>query len=118
MGAKMRQWALLEKVYQRFQQANLAIKYSPMPVVVAPVGRVLGGGCEIVMHGQQVRAAAETYIGLVEVGAGADPGWRRLQGAAGALAGDDATSRDRSRARATSSRSWRWRRWRRAPTTR
>ena len=41
-----------------------------VPVVVAPAGRTLGGGAEIVMHGQKVRAAAETYIGLVEVGAG------------------------------------------------
>ncbi len=73
MGAKMRQWALLEKAVTNFQQANLAIKYSPAPVVVAPVGQVLGGGCEIVMHGQKVRAAAETYLGLVEVGLGLLP---------------------------------------------
>ncbi len=73
MGAKMRQWALLEKAVTNFQQANLTIKYSPTPVVVAPVGQVLGGGCEIVMHGQKVRAAAETYLGLVEVGLGLLP---------------------------------------------
>ncbi len=73
MGARMRQWALLEKVTNAFQQANLALKYSKVPVVVAPVGRVLGGGAEIVMHGQHVRAAVETYIGLVEVGAGLIP---------------------------------------------
>jgi 3-hydroxyacyl-CoA dehydrogenase len=73
MAAKMRQWALLEKSTTNFQQANMTIKYSPTPVVVAPVGRVLGGGCEIVMHGQKVRAAAETYLGLVEVGAGLIP---------------------------------------------
>jgi 3-hydroxyacyl-CoA dehydrogenase len=42
-------------------------------VVVAPAGRVLGGGCEIAMHGQKTRAAAETYLGLVEVGAGLIP---------------------------------------------
>jgi 3-hydroxyacyl-CoA dehydrogenase len=51
----------------------MTIKYSPVPVVVAPVGQVLGGGCEIVMHGQKVRAAAETYLGLVEVGLGLLP---------------------------------------------
>lgn len=73
MGARMRQWALLEKVTHAFQQANLALKYSPVPVVVAPAGRVLGGGAEIVMHGQHVRAAVETYIGLVEVGVGLIP---------------------------------------------
>ena len=44
-----------------------------MPVVVAPAGRALGGGCEIVMHGQHVRAAVETYMGLVEVGVGVIP---------------------------------------------
>jgi 3-hydroxyacyl-CoA dehydrogenase len=73
MGARMRQWPLLEKVTNAFQQANLALKYSRVPVVVAPAGRVLGGGAEIVMHGQHVRAAVETYIGLVEVGAGLIP---------------------------------------------
>ena len=73
MGAKMRQWALMEKAVATFQQANMTIKYSPVPVVVAPVGQVLGGGCEIVMHGQKVRAAAETYLGLVEVGLGLLP---------------------------------------------
>ena len=46
---------------------------APTPVVVAPAGRTLGGGAEIVMHGQTVRAAAETYLGLVEVGAGRHP---------------------------------------------
>jgi 3-hydroxyacyl-CoA dehydrogenase len=73
MAAKMRQWPAIEKVMINFQQANMAIKYSPVPVVVAPAGRVLGGGCEIVMHGQKVRAAVETYLGLVEVGAGLIP---------------------------------------------
>ncbi|HEX6542420.1 MAG TPA: hypothetical protein VF040_11750, partial [Ktedonobacterales bacterium] len=73
MAAKMRQWPLLERATTNFQQANLAIKYSPVPVVVAPVGRVLGGGCEIAMHGYKTRAAAETYLGLVEVGAGLIP---------------------------------------------
>ncbi len=73
MGAKMRQWALLEKAVTNFQQANQTIRYSPVPVVVAPAGRVLGGGCEIAMHGQKTRAAAETYLGLVEVGAGLIP---------------------------------------------
>ena len=73
MAAKMRMWPVLEKVTNAFQQANLALKYSPVPVVVAPAGRTLGGGAEIVMHGAHVRAAVETYIGLVEVGAGLIP---------------------------------------------
>ena len=44
-----------------------------MPVVVAPAGLTLGGGCEIVLHADRVQAAAETYIGLVEVGVGLIP---------------------------------------------
>ena len=44
-----------------------------MPVVVAPAGLTLGGGCEIALHGDRVQAAAETYIGLVEVGVGLIP---------------------------------------------
>jgi 3-hydroxyacyl-CoA dehydrogenase len=73
MASKMRMWPMIEKATNALQQAHLALKYSEVPVVVAPVGRVLGGGAEIVMHGQRVRAAAETYIGLVEVGAGLIP---------------------------------------------
>jgi 3-hydroxyacyl-CoA dehydrogenase len=73
MGAKMRMWPMIEKAVAALQQAHLALKYSPVPVVVAPAGRALGGGCEIVMHGHKVRAAAETYLGLVEVGAGVIP---------------------------------------------
>jgi 3-hydroxyacyl-CoA dehydrogenase len=73
MAARMRQFPLIERGVTNLQQAHLALKYSPVPVVVAPAGRVLGGGCEIVMHAQHVRAAVETYIGLVEVGVGLIP---------------------------------------------
>jgi 3-hydroxyacyl-CoA dehydrogenase len=73
MASKMRQFQLIERGVNNLQQAHLGLKYSPMPVVVAPAGRTLGGGAEIVLHGQYVRAAAETYIGLVEVGAGVIP---------------------------------------------
>ena len=45
----------------------------PCPVVVAPAGLALGGGCEIALHGDRVQAAAETYMGLVEVGVGLIP---------------------------------------------
>jgi 3-hydroxyacyl-CoA dehydrogenase len=93
MAAKMRMWPLLEKAVTGLQQANQALKYSPVPVVVAPAGRALGGGAEIIMHGQHVRAAAETYIGLVEVGIGLVPAgggckemlarWQALSAAAG-----------------------------------
>ncbi len=73
MAAKMRMWPMIERATAALQQAHLALKYSTVPVVVAPAGRTLGGGCEIVMHGHKVRAAAETYLGLVEVGAGVVP---------------------------------------------
>ena len=51
----------------------MRLRYSAKPVVTAPYGLTLGGGCEIAMHGDRVRAAAETYIGLVEVGVGVIP---------------------------------------------
>ncbi|WP_069806122.1 3-hydroxyacyl-CoA dehydrogenase/enoyl-CoA hydratase family protein [Thermogemmatispora onikobensis] len=74
VGARNGQWEMLEQAVNSFQQVNMLLKYSPIPVVVAPTGRTLGGGCEIVMHSSHVRAHAETYIGLVEVGAGLVPG--------------------------------------------
>src|SRR5258705_7441640 len=56
-----------------FQASTMSLRYSPKPVVVAPYNLVFGGGCEMVLHGDRVRAAAETYIGLVEVGVGIIP---------------------------------------------
>ncbi len=73
MGARQGEWKLIEGAINELQQANQMLKYSPIPVVVAPSGMALGGGCEIVMHGQHVRAHAESYIGLVEVGVGLVP---------------------------------------------
>jgi 3-hydroxyacyl-CoA dehydrogenase len=73
MASRMRQFPLIERATNALQQTNLGLKYSKVPTVVAPAGRALGGGCEIIMHGQHVRAAAESYIGLVEVGAGLVP---------------------------------------------
>jgi 3-hydroxyacyl-CoA dehydrogenase len=57
------------------QQALKALKYAPFPVVAAPAGMALGGGCEIVLHADAVQAHAEAYIGLVETGVGLIPGW-------------------------------------------
>ena len=51
----------------------LGLRYAAVPVVVAPAGPALGGGCEIVLHGDRVQAAAETHLGQVEVGAGLIP---------------------------------------------
>ncbi|MGC8653196.1 MAG: 3-hydroxyacyl-CoA dehydrogenase/enoyl-CoA hydratase family protein [Candidatus Kryptoniota bacterium] len=63
----------LDRAIRMFQQVNMRIKYAPRPVVVAPFNMTLGGGCEMTLHGSKVRASAETYIGLVEVGVGVIP---------------------------------------------
>ena len=67
-------WDEIELMVRTFQQANLALKYADVPVIVAPAGLTLGGGCEIVMHGDRAQAAAEAYIGFVEAGVGLIPG--------------------------------------------
>lgn len=74
MASKMRQWKLIDASIKNFQDANMALKFADIPVVAAAAGRALGGGCEIIMHCQHTRAAAESYIGLVEVGVGLIPG--------------------------------------------
>jgi 3-hydroxyacyl-CoA dehydrogenase len=66
-------WDEVDLMVRAFQGATMALKYSDVPVVVAPAGLALGGGCEIALHGAAVQAAAETYIGLVEVGVGLIP---------------------------------------------
>jgi 3-hydroxyacyl-CoA dehydrogenase len=73
MGARQGEWKMLEAALNGLQQAHQMLKYSPIPVVAAPIGRALGGGAEIVMHANHVRAHAEFYIGLVEVGVGLVP---------------------------------------------
>lgn len=66
-------WDELNQAVNRFQQANLALKYAPVPVVAAPFGRTLGGGAEVALHAARIQASAELYMGLVEVGAGLIP---------------------------------------------
>ena len=66
-------WDEIDLMVRGFQQAILGLRYSPVPVVVAPAGLTLGGGCEIVLHADRVQAAAETYMGQVEVGVGLVP---------------------------------------------
>jgi len=73
MGAKMGQWDTLEAAVKKLQDMVMRIRYFPRPVVVAPAGLTLGGGCEITMHASRVVAAGETYIGLVELGVGVIP---------------------------------------------
>lgn len=64
----------LDMAVRLFQNSTMRIRYSSIPVVVAPHGLTLGGGCEICLHADKVQAAAESYIGLVEVGVGLIPG--------------------------------------------
>ncbi len=73
LEAQEENWEDLDLIVRAFQNATMSLRYSPKPVVVAPFGLVPGGGCEITIHGDRVRAAAETYIGLVEVGVGVIP---------------------------------------------
>ncbi|WP_037536468.1 3-hydroxyacyl-CoA dehydrogenase/enoyl-CoA hydratase family protein [Sphingomonas sp. RIT328] len=68
-------WGEIEKLVAGGQQAMKALKYAPFPVVAAPAGMALGGGCEVVLHADAVQAHAESYIGLVECGVGLLPGW-------------------------------------------
>ncbi len=63
----------LDFAIRLFQKTMMRVRYSPVPVVVAPHGLTLGGGCEITLHADAVCAAAETYIGLVEAGIGVIP---------------------------------------------
>jgi len=73
MLAQEGEWDEIDRAVRMFQQMNMRIKYASKPVVVAPHGMTLGGGCEIVLHAPRVRAYAESYIGLVEIGAGVIP---------------------------------------------
>jgi len=66
-------WDEVDLMVRAFQGATMALKHADVPVVVAPAGLALGGGCEIALHGARVQAHAETYMGLVEVGVGLIP---------------------------------------------
>ncbi|MDX5447077.1 MAG: 3-hydroxyacyl-CoA dehydrogenase NAD-binding domain-containing protein [Bacteroidota bacterium] len=68
------EWDELYFAIKYFQDTMMRVRYSSIPVVVAPHGMALGGGCEMTMHADAVQASAETYIGLVEFGVGLIPG--------------------------------------------
>ncbi len=68
-------WFLVEPLLTMGQKAYQRLKFAPFPVVSAPSGLALGGGCEILLHSDAVQAHAETYCGLVETGVGIVPGW-------------------------------------------
>ena len=69
-----RDWDTLELAVRQFQQACMGIKYSEKPVVAAPFRMTLGGGCEVCLAASMIRANAECYMGLVEMGVGLIPG--------------------------------------------
>ncbi len=74
MMAVEQEYDELNMAIKMFQDTMMRCRYSSIPVVVAPHGMTLGGGCEMTMHADRVVAAAETYIGLVEFGVGVIPG--------------------------------------------
>jgi 3-hydroxyacyl-CoA dehydrogenase len=74
-AANIAAWAEIENLVAQGQTTYRMLKYAPFPVVGAPSGMALGGGCEILLHCDAVQAHAETYVGLVEVGVGLIPGW-------------------------------------------
>ncbi len=74
-AANVAAWKEIDGIIRQGQEAYMALKYAPFPVVAAPAGFAFGGGCEILLHSDAVVAHAETYTGLVEVGVGIVPGW-------------------------------------------
>lgn len=74
MLAIEQEWEDLDMAIQWFQKTTMRLRYSSIPVIAAPHGMALGGGCEVCMHSDKVVAHAETYMGLVEFGVGLIPG--------------------------------------------
>jgi len=66
-------WTRMDEAVRRFQATSMALRFAPFPVVLAPFGLTLGGGCEFSLHADLVQAHAELYMGLVEVGVGLIP---------------------------------------------
>jgi 3-hydroxyacyl-CoA dehydrogenase len=73
LEAQEENWDELDMMVRTFQQTTMALRYAAVPVIVAPAGLTLGGGCEIALHGDRVQIAGEAYLGLVEVGVGLIP---------------------------------------------
>ena len=74
-AANVAAWMQVESLIATGQDMMQKLKYAPFPVVAAPAGMALGGGCEFLLHSDAVQAYAETYAGLVECGVGLLPGW-------------------------------------------
>ncbi len=75
IAAKLRAWFVIRSLVKNGQNVHKTVKYAPFPVVGAPSGMALGGGCEILLHCDAVQAHAETYAGLIETSVGVIPGW-------------------------------------------
>jgi 3-hydroxyacyl-CoA dehydrogenase len=87
-------WDEIDLMVRTFQRMTMALRYAPVPVIVCPAGMTLAGGCEIMLHADCVQAAAESYIGLVEVGVGLVPaggGCKELLARAGENLPDEGT---------------------------
>ncbi len=74
-GSNVSAWKMLGEFIKRGQDTFMKLKYGNFPVVSAPSGMALGGGCEVLLHSDAVNAHVELYTGLVEVGVGIIPGW-------------------------------------------
>jgi 3-hydroxyacyl-CoA dehydrogenase len=73
MAAQQKKWDVLEAAVSGLQQTVMNLRHGPMPVVVAPYGQTLGGGCEVTLHADHVQAGADLFIGLVEIAVGVLP---------------------------------------------
>jgi 3-hydroxyacyl-CoA dehydrogenase len=74
-AANIAAWERIERMVQGGQEAYRRLRYAPFPVVGAPAGMALGGGCEVLLHCDGVQAHMESYLGLVEPGVGVIPAW-------------------------------------------
>lgn len=73
LEAQQKNWDRIDAIVRQFQALAQRMRFAGKPVVAAPFQLALGGGCEIVLGATHVRAAAETYLGLVELGVGLIP---------------------------------------------
>ncbi|MEM7225476.1 MAG: 3-hydroxyacyl-CoA dehydrogenase NAD-binding domain-containing protein [Pseudomonadota bacterium] len=87
-AANVGAWPLIEEMVEGGQKALRGLRSAPFPVVSAPTGLALGGGCELCLNADAVQAHAETYMGLVEAGVGLVPGWGGCTELLGRLASD------------------------------
>jgi 3-hydroxyacyl-CoA dehydrogenase len=92
-AANIAAWGQVEALIATGQEMMQKLKYAPFPVVAAPSGMALGGGCEFLLHSDAVQAHSETYAGLVECGVGLLPGWGGCKEMLGRWATDPAMPR-------------------------